>query len=401
MIGKANERGDATNVTGGVVIDNHAPVLQVTHEAESGGGIDTPAVEPEAGEKGADAEDRREAVLGRAAFCSECNFKNIPLECHRCFVRVSPERLGRTTTAEPEPECTKDCYLRDPCKWCLIEGTGNIDTYDSWCPGCKKPNATPCRCDKPRLKVWGRDGKIEWAEIVYYCEACGGCRCPSYNGAPVPGGDKVEDGGEKATHGCGRHIETDEVSAERYATRIEATIDYGLVVPEGKYPAAVRLIVILGGGYDFAGDDSRSAWHWFVRQPDGTLGVVTFLVNHAGQPIRRFLAALMDDKSLLGKDAHCDPDQVIGRSAMVEVRHKQSDKGAAIPYIANAWTLPEGVEPVVLPDLRVWTTASRNPLPKYAPQWVRTYADGAVARIWEWRKDAGSVNELGKGQDGI
>ena len=165
-------------------------------------------------------------------------------------------------------------------------------------------------------------------------------------------------------------------------------IDDRTLVPEGKYLAAVRLIALLGSGKHFAGDGPRSAWQWVVRLHDGTHGTVTHLVNHNRCPIHVFAAALTGDKSLLGKVSHCDANQVIARAAMVEVRHRTKEKREPQSFVADAWPLPAGVEPIVLSDTCVWTPASKKPLPRYAPQWVRIYADGAVAQHWLGRKAA-------------
>ncbi len=110
--------------------------------------------------------------------CSECGFKGITIECRHCFVSISTERLGRPTT-EPDPECAKGCYLRDSCMWCLIGNACNVDACDTWCSGCRKPNAMPCRCCEPKLKQWG---VLRYGEPFHYCEACGGCRCLHYKG---------------------------------------------------------------------------------------------------------------------------------------------------------------------------------------------------------------------------
>jgi hypothetical protein len=172
-----------------------------------------------------------------------------------------------------------------------------------------------------------------------------------------------------------------------------ATIDDRRPVPEGEFPAAVRLIAFLGSGTHFAGPDPRSAWQWAIRIDDGPLVTMTFLVNHNRQPIRMFSAALTGDASLLEKSGHCDARQVIGRSAMVRVRHKPLADGPGNPEISGARPLPVGVEPIILSDACVWTPRGRCDLPRWVPQWVCSYANTAVRQDWETRQSREASRE--------
>lgn len=147
-----------------------------------------------------------------------------------------------------------------------------------------------------------------------------------------------------------------------------------IAIPDGEYVAALRLYAFLGAGEHFAGNDPRSAWTWVVRLPNGTYGSLTFLVNHARRPIRMFSAALTGDVSLTKAEAHCNAQQVIGRSAVIKVVNQVGGDGKSRPSIVEAHELPAGVEPIVLADVCVWTPESKKPLPPYAPQWVRNYA---------------------------
>jgi hypothetical protein len=170
-------------------------------------------------------------------------------------------------------------------------------------------------------------------------------------------------------------------------------IDDRKPVPAGTYVGAVRLIAILGSGVHFgadgSGDHPRSAWQWVVRLPDGTLGTITHLVtlnDAVGSGVRGLAAALANDDSLLGEDVRCNADRIIGRSAMIEVRRQPAGNGRDRPYVNRAWALPLGVEPIRLADACEWKPNSTIQLPRYVPQWVRTYAEGAVAQYWQRRK---------------
>jgi len=166
-------------------------------------------------------------------------------------------------------------------------------------------------------------------------------------------------------------------------------------VPAGTYVAAIRLIAILGRGGHFgadgSGDHPRSAWQWVARLPDGSHGTLTHLVtldDSDGSYVRGLAAALAGFEGLLDEPNHCDARRIIGRSAMVEVVRQPCGKGRDRPYVTKAGALPKDIQPIRLSDACVWTPTSKHPLPRYAPQWVRTYADGAVARRWEERKEA-------------
>ena len=163
-------------------------------------------------------------------------------------------------------------------------------------------------------------------------------------------------------------------------------IDDRKPVPAGTYVAAIRLIALLGSGDHFASEAPRSAWMWVVRLPDGSHSTLTFLVNHNRLPIHEYAAALAGDDSLLNRVSHCDANRIIGRSAMIEVLRQAGGNGRDRPYVNRAWALPLGVEPIRLADASVWQPTSRKPIPQYAPQWVRTYAEGAVALLWMGRK---------------
>lgn len=167
-------------------------------------------------------------------------------------------------------------------------------------------------------------------------------------------------------------------------------------VPAGTYVAAIRLMAMLGKGDHFTNNGkpdgfARSAWQWVVRLHDGSHGTVTHLVtldDSYASHVRGLAAALAGFEGLLDEPNHCDARRIIGRSAMVEVLRQSCGKGRDRPYVATAWALPKGIRPVELADACVWYPGCGTPLPRYAPQWVRTYADGAVAHHWQGRKGA-------------
>lgn len=177
--------------------------------------------------------------------------------------------------------------------------------------------------------------------------------------------------------------------------RTALAIDAHRLVPEGEFVAAVHLIAFLGSGPHFAGPDPRSAWQWVIRVDDGPCCTLTFLVNHNRQPIHVFSAAITGDMSLLGRHAHCDAHQVIGRSAMVRVRHKPLADGGGIPEVAGARPLPVGVDRVRLSDAFVWTPGGKRDLPPWVPQWVCGYANVAVKQHWEMRQGKAATVEGG------
>ena len=175
-------------------------------------------------------------------------------------------------------------------------------------------------------------------------------------------------------------------------------IDERRPVSEATYVAAVRLIAVLGTGDYFTTHGkrdrlARSAWQWVVRLPDGTLATLTHLVTldaEEGSNVRGLAAALAGFEGLLDEPNHCDAHRIIGRSAMAEVLRQPCGNGRTRPYVATAWALPEGVEPIVLTETCVWTPSSRHELPRWAPQWVQTYANAAARQHWEKRQQQGT-----------
>ncbi len=188
-------------------------------------------------------------------------------------------------------------------------------------------------------------------------------------------------------------IITDPVRGKPLQDSCAMCIDDSRPVPAGTYVGAVRLIAMLGKGDQFRSKGkpdglARSAWQWVVRIEDGasvTLATLTHLVtldDSAGSYVRGLAAALTGNETLMSPPAECNADFMIGRSAMIEVIRVPSGTGRFLPNVARAWVLPSGTSPIVLTDACVWKPSGKAVLPLHAPNWVRNYANSAVAQYW-------------------
>lgn len=167
------------------------------------------------------------------------------------------------------------------------------------------------------------------------------------------------------------------------------TIDDRSPVPDGKHPAGLRVLAMLGkddslfGGNGEQNDLPRAALMWTVRLPCGSLGSMTHLVTLDPSPnslVRRLAAALLGIPELQ-ESGHLDNGgRLLGRSCLLAVKRQRcGDRDR--PTVVGSMPLPAGIDPVPVLDPLLWTPKDDLlRLPPWVPCWVRGYAN-IVARV--------------------
>lgn len=156
--------------------------------------------------------------------------------------------------------------------------------------------------------------------------------------------------------------------------------DDKLLVPVGTYVAALRLVARFGSmPAVFKDSRERVALQWVVRLSDGRLGCLTHLITKdagPGSQVRRLVAALTADHSLLEGGGCPPPDALLGLSCLIQVGRQQCGGGRDRPVVPNALPLSMGIEPIHVPDTCYWYPDCGLALPPMVPSWVSIYAAG-------------------------
>lgn len=165
------------------------------------------------------------------------------------------------------------------------------------------------------------------------------------------------------------------------------TIDDHRPVPDGKFPAGLRVLAMLGkndslfGGNGEQKDLPRAALMWTVRLPDGTLGSMTHLVTLDPSPyslVRRLAAALLGCPEMQDSEHLDNGGRLLGRSCLLAVKRQRcGDRDR--PTVVWAKPLPAGLDPVPVLDPLLWTPKDDLlRLPPSVPHWARGYANIAA-----------------------